>query len=78
MGWPDDGKLLIRALAKPADGRGNSIRRIALLGMGEKPVWNQSAEGLEVTLPAKQVSSYTAALKIEGDDLLPVPVTPTP
>ena len=78
MGWPEDGKILIRALAKPADGKGNAIRDINLLGSAEKPVWKQTAAGLEITLPAKQVSPHCAALKIEGDDLKAVSTTPAP
>ena len=78
MGWPEDGKLLIRALAKPADGKSNAIHGLTLLGSDETPVWKQTATGLEVTLPAKQVSPYCAALKIEGDNLIPVPETPAP
>jgi len=78
MGWPEDGKLVVRSLAKTADGKGNVIHKVSLLGSDEKPVWKQSADGLEVTLPSKQVSPHSAAVRIEGDDLKPVTAAPSP
>ena len=73
LGWPADGRLVVRSLAKPADG-GNAITGVSLLGYDGKIEWNQTAEGLIVTLPPKKVSEYTCGLKITGTDLKPVPV----
>ena len=67
MGWPDDGKLLIHALATPA----GKIDGVSLLGYSGKLLWTQSPEGLRVTLPATIVSQDAIALKIIGRDLKP-------
>ena len=70
MGWPEDGQLTIRSLARPA----GAITSVSLLGYQDKVTWTQTAEGLVVKLPAQKVSTYTAALKITGTDLKPVPL----
>jgi len=74
LGWPADGKLGVRSLARPADGKGNRIKSVCLLGCKDDLKWEQTAEGLMVTLPANKVSEYTAALKIDGSDWVPVPL----
>jgi len=73
LGWPDDGKLLIRSLAKPEGSSVNRLQRVTLLGYHGNLDWQQTAEGLLVTLPEKKVSEYTAALQIMGTTLTNVP-----
>ena len=70
LGWPADGKLAVRSLASAA----GKISRVSLLGYNGKVGWQQTAEGLVVTLPEQKVSEYTCALKITGTDLKPVEV----
>jgi alpha-L-fucosidase len=77
LGWPEDHRLVIRSLAKPASDTINNITDISLLGYAGKLAWNQTPEGLFVTLPNKTVSPYTAALKITGTELKNVPTTST-
>jgi alpha-L-fucosidase len=72
LGWPNSGRLVIKSLAKPADGKGNQIQRVELLGFKGKLAFSQTASGLEVILPDKKVSEFTAGLKITGTDLKPV------
>lgn len=74
LGWPADGKLAIRSLARPADGGGNRIERVELLGHDGALQFTQSDEALVVTLPSEKVSVYTVALRIAGRDLKPVPL----
>ena len=69
LGWPEDGKLLVRSLAKPAGADINHITQVSLLGYDGKLEWQQSADGLSVTLPDKKVSEFTAALRITGSNL---------
>jgi alpha-L-fucosidase len=69
IGWPEDGQLVIRSLAKPAGENVNNITTVSLLGYSGKVDWKQTADGLVVTLPAQKVSEFTAALKITGTDL---------
>ena len=69
LGWPEDRKITIRSLAKPAGSDVNHIEAISLLGYDGKLDWQQTADGLTVTLPEQKVSEYTAALKITGSKL---------
>ena len=70
LGWPADNKLVVKSLAEAA----GKITDVALLGYDGKVEWKQTAEGLVVNLPEQKVSEYTAALKIAGADLKPVPI----
>jgi alpha-L-fucosidase len=77
LGWPDDGRLVIRSLAKPAGDNINNITGVSLLGYDGKLEWEQTPEGVFVMLPQKAVSPYTAALKITGTELTNVPIVST-
>jgi len=74
LGWPADGKLLVKSLAEPA----GKVTGVALLGSKAKLNWKQTADGLVVTLPSEKVSEFTAALRITGKNLKPVPVVEEP
>ena len=50
MGWPDDGKLLVKSLAKGNKDFKKRITSAYLLGYGKVKV-RQTADGLEVSLP---------------------------
>jgi alpha-L-fucosidase len=71
LGWPEDGQLVVRSLAQPA----GKIKTVSLLGYRGKLAWTQTGAGLEIKLPSQKVSSYTCALKIQGQALTPVPLT---
>jgi len=64
LAWPKDGKLTVRSLAKDAD---MSIGDVSLSGHEGTLTWSQSADGLEVTLPAEQPCDYAFSLKITQD-----------
>ena len=51
MGWPADGKLIVKSLAKGNPHFRKSITKVELLGYGKLKA-KQTAEGLEVQLPA--------------------------
>ena len=78
LGWPDDGTLTIRALAKTDDASANQIKRVELLGRKGRLKFTQTTDGLIVTLPGEKLSDLTCSLKITGSNLKPViaPVTP--
>src|SRR4029077_11312293 len=71
LGWPDDGKLVIKSLASTGQGK---IRDISLLGSKAKLTWMQTPQGLVVTLPPGKLSPYTCGLRIKGSDLKPAPL----
>jgi alpha-L-fucosidase len=70
LGWPEDGRILVRSLASPA----GKVKAVSLLGHEGKLAWKQTEEGLMVTVPAKALSPYTCTLKIAGENLKPVPI----
>ena len=78
LGWPEDGRLLIRSLAQPEGANVNHIQSVSVLGFDGKIVWSQSAEGLLVTLPPNRISEFTVGVKITGTELtnVPIPITP--
>jgi alpha-L-fucosidase len=75
LGWPQDGQLVIKSLGTTADGNGNRIQGVELLGHKGKLKFTQTAEGLSVTLPAEKLSELTCALKIKCDNLQPTNVS---
>jgi alpha-L-fucosidase len=72
MGWPDDGKIVVKSLAKTENADVNEIKRVELLGKSGKLKFTQTAEGLMVELPAQKISDLTCSLKITGSHLQPV------
>ena len=74
MVWPTDGKAVIRSLAEGA----GTITEVRLLGGQEKLNWQQTEEGLVVTLPAGKPCDFAYGLKITGTKLKAVsPKAPT-
>ena len=73
LGWPTDSKLVVRSLP----GAAGKVSNVSLLGYNGKVDWQQTAEGLVVTLPEQKVSEYTCAVKITGTDLKPVEIPQT-
>jgi alpha-L-fucosidase len=65
MAWPVDGKLTIHSLAS---GKGQ-VQQVSLLGYDGKIDFKQTADGLEVILPAKAPCQYAFALKVAGTGL---------
>jgi alpha-L-fucosidase len=61
LGWPADGKVKIRSLAKDQ----NQVRQVRLLGHSGKLDWTQTAEGLEVSLPAEAPCEFAVTLEIQ-------------
>ena len=74
LGWPKDGKVLIRSLASDA----GKVTSVSLLGHMGAPAWKQCEQGLEVALPTDRPCEHAFALKILGTGLKPslAPATP--
>ena len=71
LGWPEDGKLLVKSLASTGQGQ---IKKVSLLGSKEKVSWTRTPQGLLVSLPGPKLSPYTCGLRIIGVDLKPAPL----
>ena len=68
LGWPEDGKLQIRSLAKSC----GLIENVSLLGHDGKLTWTQTADELTVTLPESSVNKNAIVIRISGHNLAPV------
>jgi alpha-L-fucosidase len=64
MGWPQDGKLTIKSLAKNNRYYAGEIQRIELPGRSEPLKFVQTERGLEVTLPQVQTDNPAYVLKL--------------
>ncbi|MGC3959210.1 MAG: alpha-L-fucosidase [Verrucomicrobiota bacterium] len=60
LAWPQSRQLLVKSLV------GQTVKRVELLGHKGKLLWEQTAEGLLVSLPEKAPSDFAVTLKIEG------------
>ena len=63
MGWPEDGQLTVKSLAKGNPEFKKSITSVYLLGYGKLKA-QQTAEGLKVTLP-KPCNTIAPVLRIQ-------------
>ncbi|MBE3100324.1 MAG: alpha-L-fucosidase [Planctomycetes bacterium] len=68
MGWPAEGRIVIRSLAKFPEVTGR-ITDVSLLGHAGKVKWTHDADGLAVQLPAGKPCDYAVALRMTGEDL---------
>jgi alpha-L-fucosidase len=78
LGWPDDGRMVIKSLAKTADPTQNRIKKVELLGRAGKLKFSQTADGLVVELSGEKLSDLTCALRITGENLNPAPLPAAP
>jgi alpha-L-fucosidase len=60
LGWPDDGRLVVRSLATSA----GKIAGVALLGHAGKLDWQQTTEGLVVKLPSQKPCELAYAFRV--------------
>jgi len=63
LGWPENGKALIKSLSKGNPLKPETINRVEFLGGGELK-FERKDEGLEVVLPDKPELNYAYSLKI--------------
>ena len=63
MGWPEDGRLVIKSLAKGNPDFKKRIKYVDLLGYGRLEA-RQTTDGLAVTLPAQPVNAIAPVLRI--------------
>ena len=64
MGWPQDGKLVIKSLAKNNQYYAGEIHRIELPGRSEALSFVQTEKGLKVSLPQVQTDQPAYVLKL--------------
>jgi len=65
LGWPADGKVTIKSMRSGGEHLKQRVARVELVGRGKALAFKQTANGLQVTLPAdKPALPYAIALKI--------------
>ena len=64
LGWPESGRVTIKALGTDAKTRLEGIKSIQMLGVTASLDWKQDATGLSVQLPQKPPCEYAYVLKI--------------
>lgn len=63
LGWPENGNILVKSLAKDSPNYKGRIKRVELVGYGKVP-FTRTADGLSVNLPADAPRSIAPVLKI--------------
>ena len=64
LGWPEDGKFTIKALAKGSAGALGNIDKIQLLGSDAEIKWTRDANGLQIEVPGAKTGEYAWAFRI--------------
>ncbi len=64
LGWPEDGKFIIKSLALGSKDFQKKISRVDLLGYG-KVKFERTTEGLIITLPSKPLNKIAPVIRIK-------------
>ncbi|MFL6351204.1 MAG: alpha-L-fucosidase C-terminal domain-containing protein [Bryobacteraceae bacterium] len=64
LGWPENGNLTIKSLAKGSQYGDRDIRNIQLLGSDSRLRWTRNASGLSIEMPSRKTGEYAFVLKI--------------
>jgi len=64
LAWPEDGRLTIKSLASDATLFTQVVEKVELLGAAEPLPWTRDADGLHVTLPARQPGDHAFAFRV--------------
>lgn len=67
MGWPEDGKVLVKSLAQGKNVKGK-IERVELLGYDGELAFEQTTDGMSVELPEIHPNEISLALKVHIDN----------
>ena len=64
LGWPSDGKMVIRSLAEGAEKHPGRIRKVELLGAKAELKWMRKTDGLEIQVPDTPPCKYAFSFRI--------------
>ena len=70
LGWPDDGKIVIKSLAKTADSEAKQDFENRIARLQRQVEVHPDDDGLVVELPDKKLSDLTCSLRITGSNLI--------
>ncbi len=66
LGWPSNGKLVIKSLAENSANYPRQIRKVELLGVNSELKWTRTTQGLEIQLPDEPPCQYAVSFRIAG------------
>ncbi len=64
LGWPTDGKILIKSLAENSPHYSGRIRKVELLGAKAELKWMRTTQGLEIQVPDVPPCKYAFSFRI--------------
>jgi alpha-L-fucosidase len=64
LGWPAEGKILIKSLAENSANFPRQIRKIQLLGARSEVKWTRGTQGLEIQVPDVPPCKYAFSFRI--------------
>ena len=64
LGWPEDGKVLIKSLVENSPEFPRPVRKVELLGAKTELKWTRGAQGLEIQLPDAPPCKYAFSFRI--------------
>lgn len=64
LGWPPDGRFVIRSLAESSTNYPHQIRNVELLGSSSLLKWTRTSDGLEIQAPPVPPCKYAYAFRI--------------
>ncbi len=64
LGWPADGKILIKSLAENSPNYPHRIRKVELVGSNSEVKWKRGAQSLEIQVPGTPPSKYAVSMRI--------------
>lgn len=64
LGWPSDGKMVIKSLAQDSPNHPHQIQKVELLGAKSDLKWTRTTQGLEIHLPDEPPTKYAASFRI--------------
>lgn len=66
LGWPTDGRVLIKSLAEGSANYPRQIKQVELLGADSELKWTRGSVGLQIHVPMTQPCKYAFAFRIRG------------
>jgi alpha-L-fucosidase len=66
LGWPADGKIVIKSLAVNSANYPRQIRKVELIGASSEVKWKRGAQGLEIQVPDTPPCKYAFSMRISA------------
>ena len=64
LGWPTDGKIVIKSLGEKSANYPRPIRKVELIGSNSEVMWKRGAQGLEIQVPDTPPCKYAFSIRI--------------